>query len=197
MSPALVERVTREVLQPAVDAMAAQGTPYVGVLYAGLMLSAPEAGDAPGRRGGFKVLEFNCRFGDPEAQVILPLLETDLVEVLEACIEGRLAETEVQWRAAHATCVVMASGGYPGAYERGKPISGLDAAGMLPGVTVFHAGTRRDGGSVVTNGGRVLGVTALAPALPTSIERAYAGVAEIGFEGAMYRTDIGAKALAE
>jgi phosphoribosylamine--glycine ligase len=209
MSPALVERVTRQVLQPAVDAMAALGTPYVGVLYAGLMLDASEAGD----ESAFKVLEFNCRFGDPEAQVILPLLETDLVEVLEACIEGRLGDkapgvgristpAEVRWKDAYATCVVMASGGYPGAYERGKPVSGLDAAGALPGVTVYHAGTRRQGkahrggGPVVTNGGRVLGVTALASTLRASIERAYAGVSEIDFDGATYRTDIGAKALA-
>jgi phosphoribosylamine--glycine ligase len=124
-------------------------------------------------------------------------LQSDLMEAMLAVAEHRLDQVEFVWDPRPAVCVVMASGGYPGAYERGKPISGLDAAGMLPGVTVFHAGTRRDGGSVVTNGGRVLGVTALAPALPTSIERAYAGVAEIGFEGAMYRTDIGAKALAE
>ena len=186
MSPARVERVRREVLQPVVDGMAALGTPYVGVLYAGLMLD----------EAGYKVLEFNCRFGDPEAQVILPLLETDLVEVLEACVDGRLAEVDVRWSAQSATCVVLASGGYPGAYARGKVLSGLDAAGALPGVTVFHAGTRREGGRVRTDGGRVLGVTAVAPTLAASVAQAYAGVAEIAFEGAEYRTDIGAKGLA-
>jgi phosphoribosylamine--glycine ligase len=203
MSSSLVERVTREVLQPTVDGMAARGTRYVGILYAGLMLDAPNAGN----ESKFRVLEFNCRFGDPEAQVILPLLETDLVEVLEACMDGQLGGPPsvppmqltggrmARWRDASATCVVMASGGYPGAYERGKPITGLEAANALPGVTVFHAGTRQEGGQVLTNGGRVLGVTAVAPTLAESVAQAYAGVAQIGFEGAMCRTDIGAKGL--
>jgi phosphoribosylamine--glycine ligase len=229
MPPALVERVTREVLQPAVDGMAARGTPYVGVLYAGLMLEgAMHAGGlgpacvAPKDSCNFKVLEFNCRFGDPETQVILPLLETDLLDVLEACVEGRLPPSvppvqftggkpvslppvgftggteggQVRWKEASATCVVMASGGYPGAYERGKVLSGLDEANALPGVTVYHAGTRRAGAQVVTNGGRVLGVTAVAPTLDASVAQAYAGVARIAFDGAIYRTDIGAKGLA-
>ena len=172
-------------------------------------LNAPGKGD----RTGFKVLEFNCRFGDPEAQVILPLLKTDLLDVLETCVDGRLLSIppvgstsdrlgsagteggEIRWKNASATCVVMASGGYPGAYERGKPISGLDAANDLPGVTVYHAGTRREGEQVFTNGGRVLGVTAVAPTLTASVAQAYAGVAAIDFAGAMVRTDIGAKGL--
>jgi phosphoribosylamine--glycine ligase len=197
MPSALIARVTREVLQPTVDGMRAQGTPYVGILYAGLMLGGPNAAAPRGARVGspFDVLEFNCRFGDPEAQVILPLLETDLLDVLEACIEGRLAETEVRWREGSATCVVLASGGYPGSYERGKVISGLEAAHALPGVTVYHAGTRREGGRTLTHGGRVLGVTAVAPSLAASVAQAYAGVDEIGFEGAFCRRDIGQKGL--
>jgi phosphoribosylamine--glycine ligase len=173
-------------LQPAVDGMRQQGTPYVGALYGGLMLTD----DGP------RVLEFNCRFGDPEAQVILPLLETDLSEVMMACLEGRLAELEVRWRPGYATCVIMASGGYPLRYEKGKPISGLEAACQQPGVIVFHAGTRWADGCLVTNGGRVLGVTALGNSLRESVDRAYRAVGHIHFEGAHYRTDIGAKGLA-
>jgi phosphoribosylamine--glycine ligase len=199
MPPALIERVMREVLQPAVDGMRARGTPYVGVLYAGLMLSASkDGGDAA--EDEFKVLEFNCRFGDPEAQVILPLLETDLIDVLLACVEGRLAEVDVRWRDAYATCVVLASGGYPGSYERGKVISGLGEAGCLSSdgassLVVFHAGTRRVGAQTLTDGGRVLGVTAVAPTLAASIARAYEGVGRIGFEGMHYRKDIGKKGV--
>ena len=201
MPAPLIERVTREVLQPAVDGMRAQGTPYVGVLYAGLMLADPGAtGD--GGESGFKVLEFNCRFGDPEAQVILPLLETDLVDVLLACVEGRLAEVDVRWRDAHATCVVLASGGYPGSYKKGRVISGLDEADCLSSdgassVVVYHAGTRRVGAQTVTDGGRVLGVTAVASTLATSIAQAYEGVGKISFEGVEFRKDIGLKGLME
>jgi phosphoribosylamine--glycine ligase/phosphoribosylformylglycinamidine cyclo-ligase len=186
MTPALIEQVTREVLQPAVDGMRAAGTPYVGVLYAGLMLT-----DA-----GTSVLEFNCRFGDPEAQVILPLLNTDLVEVLLACIEGRLDQVEVSWDDGYAACVVVASGGYPIHYEKGKVITGLPEASALPGVTLFHAGTRREGEKVLTDGGRVLGVTATGPMLKEALDRAYAAVMRIDFEQMQYRTDIGAKGLA-
>ncbi len=185
MPPALIEQVTRQVLLPTLDGLREQGTPYVGVLYAGLMLS----------EGGFKVLEFNCRFGDPEAQVILPLLRTDLVELIEACVEGRLAQTVVEWHDGHAACVVVASGGYPGSYEKGVEIAGLDAAAALPGVTVFHAGTRREETRVLTAGGRVLGITATAPTLKGALDRAYAGVARIDFERMQYRQDIGAKGL--
>jgi len=187
MTPELVAQVLREVLQPTVDGMRALGTPYVGVLYAGLMIGP----------GGPRVLEFNCRFGDPEAQVILPLLETDLVDVIEACLEGRLGDLAVRWGDGYAACVVMASGGYPGAYEKGKPISGLAQAAQVPGVMVFHAGTRREGERVLTNGGRVLGVTATGQTLAQALDRAYAGVGRIFFAGMQYRTDIGAKGLAE
>jgi phosphoribosylamine--glycine ligase / phosphoribosylformylglycinamidine cyclo-ligase len=185
MTPDLIDQITREVLQPTVDGMRAQGMPYAGVLYAGLMLTA----DGP------QLLEFNCRFGDPEAQVILPLLDTDLVDVIAACVDGRLDEIDVRWRDGSAACVVVASGGYPEQYEKGKPIDGLEDAARLPDVTVFHAGTRREDDRVLTNGGRVLGVTATAPALEGALDKAYAGIRSIHFERMMVRTDIGAKGL--
>ena len=182
---AMVGRVVAKVLQPAVDGLRAEGCRYVGVLYAGLML----------QDDAFQVLEFNCRFGDPETQVILPLLETDLVEIMEACIDGRLAEVEVRWRRQHAVCVVMASGGYPGGYPKGLPIEGLDEAAAQANTMIFHAGTRLEGGRVLTDGGRVLGVTAWDDTLALAKARAYEAVERIHWSGAMYRTDIGAKGL--
>jgi len=182
---AMVGRVVAKVLQPAVDGLRAEGCRYVGVLYAGLML----------QDNAFQVLEFNCRFGDPETQVILPLLETDLVEIVEACIDGRLAEVEVRWRRQHAVCVVMASGGYPGGYPKGLPIEGLDEAAAQANTMIFHAGTRLENGRVLTDGGRVLGVTAWDDTLALAKARAYEAVERIHWSGAMYRTDIGAKGL--
>ncbi|MBC7235365.1 MAG: phosphoribosylamine--glycine ligase, partial [Chloroflexi bacterium] len=137
----------------------------------------------------------NCRFGDPEAQVILPLLETDLHAVLDACIEGDLDQIELQWANKSCVCVVMASQGYPGAYKTGYEIQGLDRVAELPDTVVFHAGTKRQDGKIVTAGGRVLGVTAWADDLAGAIERAYAAVERIHWPGAMYRRDIGAKGL--
>jgi phosphoribosylamine--glycine ligase len=182
---AMVGRVVAKVLQPAVDGLRAEGCRYVGVLYAGLML----------QDNAFQVLEFNCRFGDPETQVILPLLETDLVEIMEACMDGRLAEVEVRWRRQHAVCVVMASGGYPGGYPKGLPIEGLDEAAAQANTMIFHAGTRLENGRVLTDGGRVLGVTAWDDTLALAKARAYEAVERIHWSGAMYRTDIGAKGL--
>ncbi|MGI6374820.1 MAG: phosphoribosylamine--glycine ligase [Anaerolineae bacterium] len=179
--------VTEQVLQPVVDGLRERGAPYVGVLYAGLMV----AGD------DLRVLEFNCRFGDPEAQAILPLLENDLLDVLDACVDGRLHEVELRWRRCTTVCVVMASGGYPGAYQRGLPIEGLDRAAALDDVVVFHAGTRLADGQVLTDGGRVLGVTAWAADLRAARERAYAAVDLIEWPGAFARRDIGAKGLRE
>jgi phosphoribosylamine--glycine ligase/phosphoribosylformylglycinamidine cyclo-ligase len=187
MTQERVEWVVREVLQPVVDGMRARGTPYAGVLYAGLMITA----DGP------KVLEFNCRFGDPEAQVILPLLRTDLVDVIEASADGRLDQVNVRWEDAFAACVVLASGGYPEAYEKGKAITGLAEAAALPDVFLFHAGTVRDGERTLTNGGRVLGVTATAPTLREALERTYAAVERVHFDRVHYRQDIGAKGLEE
>jgi phosphoribosylamine---glycine ligase len=186
MTPPLIAEVMREVLQPTVDGMRALGTPYVGVLYAGLMITDQ----------GPRVLEFNCRFGDPEAQVILPLLQTDLVEVMEACIDGRLAQAGVRWQDASAACIVLASGGYPDRYTKGKPILGIEDATGMDDVLVFHAGTQREGERVLTSGGRVLGVAAVGPTLASTLKQAYAAVERVHFEGMHYRRDIGAKGLA-
>ncbi len=188
ISPALFRDAQRLVFEPILDAMRLQGTPYVGVLYAGLMLLP----SAVGRAEHLSVLEFNCRFGDPETQVILPLLETDLLDVLSACIDGRLNHLELAWRPGAAATVVLASGGYPGPYEKGLPIRGL--SDMPAGVTVFHAGTDAQGDRVVTRGGRVLDITATGADLNEALARAYAGVSAIHFDGMHYRTDIGAHA---
>jgi phosphoribosylamine--glycine ligase/phosphoribosylformylglycinamidine cyclo-ligase len=179
---AVVEEAVARVLQPAIDGMNRRGTPYVGVLYAGLMLT-----DA-----GFRVLEFNCRFGDPETQVLLPLLETDLVEIVTACLEGRLDRLDVRWKQAYTTTVVMASGGYPGEYSKGQEISGVKEAEALPDTAVFQAGTKLEDDKLVTAGGRVLAVTSVGQSLDEARKRAYEGIDEISFEGAQYRTDIGA-----
>ena len=176
---ALIQQIMEQVIQLTVNGMAQRGTPYVGVLYAGIMLT-----DA-----GPKVLEFNCRFGDPETQVILPMLQSDLAEIMLACAEGRLTPNLVDVYPGAAATVVMASPGYPGSYPKGLPISGLDD--VPANVTVFHAGTAYQNSQIVTSGGRVLCVTALGDDLKTAVSRAYAGVEQIHFEGAHYRTDIG------
>ena len=177
--------VEREILMPTVRAMAAEDRPYKGALYAGLMITD----DGP------KVLEYNCRFGDPETQVVLPLLRTDLVELLTATCEGRLADTSVEHEDRAAVCVVLASGGYPGAYEKSKRIDGLEDAGQMHDVTVFHAGTARQDGEIVTDGGRVLGVTALGDDIAGALGRAYEAVEKIRFEKMQHRRDIGYRAL--
>ena len=181
----MAQKVEREVIKPVIEALKRRGITYKGVLYAGLMLTDE----------GPKVLEFNCRFGDPEAQVVLPLLRTDLVEVLEAVIEGRLSEVPLQWSEERCVCVVMASRGYPGAYEKGKAIEGLEEAEALEGVVVFHAGTKFKDGRLVTAGGRVLGVTALGGSFEEARRRAYEAVSRIRFEGAHFRRDIAEKAV--
>ncbi|MCA9957586.1 MAG: phosphoribosylamine--glycine ligase, partial [Anaerolineales bacterium] len=176
---ALIDEIMRTVINPTVQGMAQRGTPYVGVLYAGIMLTA----------NGPKVLEFNCRFGDPETQVILPLLDGDLAEIMLACINGTLQPDMVRVQSGAAATVVMAAPGYPGSYPKGLPISGLDA--VPSDVVLFHAGTAAAGGQIVTNGGRVLAVSAVGADLETAVARAYAGIAHIHFDGAHYRTDIG------
>ena len=172
---------------PTLRAMQAEGCPFKGCLYFGLMLTP----------AGPKVIEYNCRFGDPETQVVLPLLEGDLLEIMLACTNGTLASTPVAASGQSAACVVLASGGYPEHYEKGKPITGLEN-GQLPGggAVVYHAGTAQKGGQLVTAGGRVLGVTATAPTLEQAIEKAYAASGQIGFEGLHRRADIGRRALA-
>jgi phosphoribosylamine--glycine ligase len=180
----LAAAVYDHILVPTVAALKAEGRPFTGVLYAGLMITEK----------GPQVLEFNARFGDPETQVVLPRLENDLVDVMEACLAGRLAETTLRWREEAAVCVVLASGGYPGPYEKGFAIGGLkEAAG--DNVLIFHAGTACAGNKIVTAGGRVLGVTALGKGIAAARENAYKAVEKINFSGMHYRRDIGMKAL--
>ncbi len=186
------ERVMAEIVRPAIAAMAKEGSPYAGVLFVGLMIT----------RGGPRVIEFNCRFGDPECQAILPLLDGDLLPLLEAVARGSGLPTALNWRREASVCVVLASGGYPGTYETGRPIFGLnrewglDPQGGPPGgVNVFHAGTALKDGALVTAGGRVLGVQALGTDVREAIAGAYAAVAKIRFDGAHFRKDIGRKAI--
>jgi len=179
------EWILRHIAEPTIKGMADEGAPFKGVLYIGLMMTPR----------GPQVLEFNARFGDPETQAILVRLESDLVEALEACIDGRLAETKLEWTAGASACVVASSAGYPGSYRTGFPISGLSAAAEVQGVQVFHSGSTQFGGQLRTAGGRVLGVTAVAPSLKEALEHAYQAMAEIHFEGMYYRRDIGHRAL--
>jgi phosphoribosylamine--glycine ligase len=173
------------VARPVVAGMKAEGTEFKGVLYCGLMMTAR----------GPMVLEFNCRFGDPETQPILMRLESDLVEAFEASIQGRTSEGDFRWSQDASVCVVMSAGGYPGTFEAGKRIDGLDEAARIEGLKVFHAGTSKRDGVYYTSGGRVLGVTARAPDLQTAVKRAYEACNKISFEGAHYRKDIAARAL--
>jgi phosphoribosylamine--glycine ligase len=175
----------RKILDPWLRGCAAEGIDFRGILYPGVMLTEQ----------GPKVLEFNARFGDPETQVYLTRLENDLVELLEASVTGTLGSLEMKWNGMTSVCVVMASGGYPGAYAKGKEIKGLGEAALVPNTKVFHAGTARAGDRVVTSGGRVLGVTAWGKDLRSARDTAYAAVERIHFEGAQYRSDIAAKAL--
>ncbi|MGE5173650.1 MAG: phosphoribosylamine--glycine ligase [Betaproteobacteria bacterium] len=188
-APVVTKKLERKVMDtimiPTVRAMEKEGRMFKGVLYAGLMIHEGEA----------KVLEFNARFGDPETQPIMARLDTDIIDIIEAILSGSLSKVDIKWKSDSAVCVVMASGGYPGNYEKGKTIDGLENAAKKTGVVVFHAGTALKNGAVVTNGGRVLGVTGLGPVVAAAIDNAYAGVREISFEGAHYRRDIGARAL--
>jgi phosphoribosylamine--glycine ligase len=185
VTPKVQRRIMEEVMLPVVRGLAKEGTPYRGVLYAGVMIKG----------GRPKVLEFNCRFGDPEAQPLLMRLESDLAEIMLATARGDLSGITPRWSRQSAVCVVMASGGYPGPYPKGKAVSGLSRAEQVPQTVVFHAGTALSGGRVVTSGGRVLGVTSLGDDTSEAISRAYEAVSRLRFAGAQYRTDIGAKAL--
>jgi len=175
----------QHIARPVAAGMKAEGAEYKGVLYCGLMMTAR----------GPMVLEFNCRFGDPETQPILLRLESDLVEALEASIDGRVSDGDFRWSPDASVCIVMASGGYPGTFEVGKKISGLEEAEKTAGVKVFHAGTTKHDDAYFTAGGRVLGVTARAASLEAAVERAYETVEKISFGGAYYRKDIAARAL--
>jgi phosphoribosylamine--glycine ligase len=175
----------RKILEPFMRGCAAEGIDFHGILYPGIIIT----------KTGPKVLEFNARFGDPETQVYLPRLENDLVELLDASVSGTLDKMELKWSPMASVCVVMASGGYPGSYAKGKPILGLAEAAKLPNTKVFHAGTAKAGDQIITNGGRVLGVTAWAKDLKSAQAAAYAAVGKICFEGMHFRRDIAAKAL--
>jgi phosphoribosylamine---glycine ligase len=185
MDAAMEARVMAEIVRPTIAAMAAEGAPYTGVLFVGLMIT----------REGPKVIEFNCRFGDPECQALLPRLQEDLLALLLAAATGKGLPPTLAWSPRASVCVVMTSAGYPGRYDTGTAITGLEAAGALPDVTVFHAGTARAGGGLVTAGGRVLGVQALGDDVAAAIRTAYAAVERIRFDGAHYRRDIGHHAL--
>lgn len=185
VSQELINQIVEEVIEPTVRAMSSEGREYKGVIYAGLMLTAQ----------GPIVLEFNARFGDPETQVILPRLDTDLIEIMESVVAGTLEKTTVNWKSETAICVVMASKGYPGEYVKGEVIEGIGEANRLGDVVVFQAGTKQDGGKILTAGGRVLGVTALGKNVEEARNKAYQGVELISFAGAEYRRDIGNKAL--
>lgn len=169
------------IFKPTIDAMNKENRPFKGCLYFGLMITP----------NGPKVIEYNARFGDPEAQVVLPRLKTDLVDICEAVIDERLADLNIEWYDGAAACVVMASGGYPVKYKKGIEIKGLDDKGQVDGATVYHAGTKYENGKFYTSGGRVLGITAVAPTLDEALKKAYSAVDKISFEGAHYRRDIG------
>ncbi len=177
--------VVRHIAEPTLRGMASEGTPFRGVLYIGLMMTPR----------GPQVLEFNARFGDPETQAILARLESDLADVLDAAIDGKLSTIQLQWRPGASVCVIASSGGYPGSFESGKPIQGLEAAAEVEGVVVFHSGTTRRGNQLVTSGGRVLGVTATGDDLREALTRAYEAMSRIQFDGIYFRRDIAHRAL--
>ena len=178
----IAERAMNEIIVPTLNAMNAEGFTFKGVLYVGLMLTDK----------GPKVVEYNARFGDPETQVVLPLLDSDLMEIMMAVRNQTLSELNIQWKDASAACIVLASGGYPGKYEGGKVITGMDEAETL-GATVYHAGTKAVDGEIVTAGGRVLGVTALGENLRAAVDSAYAAAKKIHFDGVHMRSDIGSR----
>lgn len=177
----VAEDCYNNIFVPTIKAMAIEGRPFKGCLYFGLMITP----------NGPKVIEYNARFGDPEAQVVLPRLKTDLVDICEAIIDEKLKDVDIEWYDGATACVVMASGGYPVAYKKGIEITGLDENGSVDGAIVYHAGTKLENGKMLTNGGRVLGVTARADTLDEALDKAYAAVKKINFDGAHYRTDIG------
>ena len=182
-TPEINEECMKTIFQPTVDAMAKEGRKFVGVLYFGLMLT----------KDGMKVIEYNARFGDPETQVILPRLKTDLLEIMEACVEGNLDKIDIKWHDNAAVCVVLASGGYPVEYKKGYEITGLDEVAKRKDIVVFHAGTAEKDGKFVTNGGRVLGITGIGKDLDEAIKIAYEGVEMVDFKDKHFRHDIGIK----
>ncbi|MGO9438511.1 MAG: phosphoribosylamine--glycine ligase [Terracidiphilus sp.] len=185
LEPQMTEWIMRHIAEPTIRGMAEEGAPFVGVLYCGLMMTPR----------GPEVLEYNARFGDPETQAILPRLESDLVDALEACIDGRLDQTSLRWSPGASACVVASSAGYPAGYKTGFPITGLTNAALVPSVQVFHSGTARVGSQLITSGGRVLCISSLGESLREALARAYQALAEVQFEGIYFRRDIGYRAL--
>lgn len=185
MTDVLYKECLEKVLKPTIKALEQEGCFYQGCLYAGLMVT----------KDGIKVIEFNARFGDPETQVVLPLLESDLAQIMLACVEGKLKDVTIDWHNQAAVCVVMASGGYPAEYAKGKVIEGLEQANNLSDVTVFHAGTKKESDNIVTAGGRVLGVTAIAKNIAEAQKKAYMAVEKIHFADAHFRKDIAWRAI--
>lgn len=181
----LYDVIVDTVVKPTIDGMAQDGCPYSGILYVGLMI----------KDGHPRVVEYNARFGDPEAQPLLMRMKSDIVPVLQACARGELGQEQIEWHDKAAVCVVMASGGYPSSFEKGRPISGLDNAAEIDELMVFHAGTSLKDGAIVNNGGRVLGVTGLGDTVKEAIDKAYQGVSVVDWEEVHYRKDIGARAL--
>ena len=185
IDPQMRDWLMAHIARPVIAGMRAEGAEYKGILYCGIMMTAR----------GPMVLEFNCRFGDPETQPVMMRMESDLLEAMEASIAGRVSDGDFRWSSEPAVCVVMASGGYPGAFEAGKPITGIEEADRMYGVKLFHAGTSRRDGNYYTSGGRVLGVTARGKDLPDAVERAYDAVMKVRFDGMHYRKDIAARGL--
>ena len=185
VTPQLLNSIEKEIIQPTIDGMASENIPYKGLLYIGIVVT----------ENGPKTLEFNCRFGDPETQAVVPLLEGDLAEIMMACIEGNLSKTYLRSSNGSALCLVIASGGYPGSYKKGIKISGIEEADSIDGVKVFHAGTKFDGEDIVTAGGRVFGVTGWGADFSQARKRAYEAAGKIHFIDSFYRKDIGNKAL--
>ena len=183
-SEIMLKMVRDKIMLPIIRAMQQEERVYKGILYAGLMLT----------KSGPQILEFNARFGDPETQPLLVRMESDIIPIFEACIDGTLGQCQLEWKKESSVCVVMAAEGYPGSYKKGQPILGLEDANALPGIVVFHAGTKEKNGEVLTHGGRVLGVTAIGADTPTAITRAYEAVNEIQWQGVQFRKDIGNKA---
>ena len=182
----IMSQIEKEIIAPTIKGMEEEGRPFVGCLYPGIMLT----------KDGPKVFEFNARFGDPETQTYMRLLETDFLNIIDASLDGKLEDLETRWKENMFACnIAIASGGYPGSYEKGKVISGIGEASMQPDIVVFHAGTKIENGKLLTNGGRVLGVSAIGGTLKEALEKAYKAIEKISFEGMQYRKDIGKNAL--
>ena len=181
----LFKEIEKNIVAPTLSAMNSDGYPFVGVIYPGLVL----------HKDGLKILEYNARFGDPETQTYMRLLDTDILDIFDACLDGKLNEIEIIWRNAYACTIILASGGYPGNYEKGKVVSGIDDAERELDIIVFHAGTAAKDDKFVTNGGRVLGVSAIGITLEETLAKAYKAIEKISFEGMQYRKDIGKSAL--